>query len=78
MLQQQGGLPVRDGFAPLGKSASGWREGKGRVRTCITRSSLIAFLTLLLVELVVDRPVLEPPVLDAIDGVDARPVVLDG
>jgi len=35
MLQQQGGLPVRDGFAPVGKSASGWREEKGREWTHI-------------------------------------------
>ena len=35
------------------------------------------FLTLSFVILVVDRPVLEPPVLDAVNGVDARPVVLD-
>ncbi len=42
------------------------------------RSSLVALLHLLLKELVVDGTVLEPPVLDTVDGVDARPVVLDG
>ena len=66
---------IRHGW---GNPLPGWKEGKGRVRKSRTRTSLIAFLALFLVILVIDCPVLEPPVLDAIHGVDARSVVLDG
>ena len=53
------------------------REGK-KQGGLDARSSLVAFLHLLLKELVVDGAVLEPPELDAVHGMDARPVVLDG
>ena len=53
------------------------REGK-KQGGLDTRSSLITLLHLLFIKLIVDGTVLEPPVLDAVHGVDARPVVLDG